>query len=64
MTEVYSENDVELPSPTCCYRFEKSVNLSFMLEFKSDVIKDVSSAKMFPSFAAVKVLTVERSKLD
>ena len=27
-----------------------------MLEFKSDVIKDVSSAKMSYSFAAVKVL--------
>ena len=28
------------------YLFVKSVNLSFILEFKSDVIKDVSSAKM------------------
>ena len=42
--------------PVVAYLFVKSVNLSFMLEFKSDVIKDVSSAKMSHSFAAVKVL--------
>ena len=42
--------------PVFAYLFVKSVNLSFMLEFKSDVIKDVSSAKMSHSFAAVKVL--------
>ena len=34
----------------------KSANLSFMLEFKSDVIKDVSSTKMSHSFAAAEVL--------
>ena len=38
------------------YLFVKSVNLHFMFEFQSDVIKDVSSAKMSHSFAAVKVL--------
>ena len=36
--------------------FVKSVNLSFILEFKSDIIKGVSSAKMSHSFAAVEVL--------
>ena len=36
--------------------FAKSVNLSFMLVFKSDVIKDISSAKMSHSFKAVEVL--------
>ena len=38
------------------YMFVKSVNLSFILEFKSDIIKGVSSAKMSHSFAAVEVL--------
>ena len=42
--------------PAAVYLFVKSVNLYFMLEFQSDVIKDVSSAKMSHSFAAVKVL--------
>ena len=42
--------------PVVVYLFVKSVNLSFMLEFKFDVIKDVSSSKMSYSFAAVKVL--------
>ena len=32
--------------PAAVYLFVKSANLSFMLEFKSDVIKDVSSAKV------------------
>ena len=38
------------------YLFMESVNFSFKLEFKSDIIKDVSSAKMSHSFAAVEVL--------
>ena len=42
--------------PFAVYLFVKSVNLFFMLEFKFDVIKDVSSAKMSHSFAAVEVL--------
>ena len=42
--------------PVFAYLFVKSINLSFMLEFKSDVIKNVISAKMSHSFAAVKVL--------
>ena len=32
--------------PAAAYLCVRSVNLSFMLEFKSDVIKDVSSAKI------------------
>ena len=36
--------------------FLKSVNLLFMLKFKSDVIKDASSANMSHSLAVVKVL--------
>ena len=42
--------------PVVVYLFVKSANLSFLLEFKSDVIKDVSSAKISHSFPAVKVL--------
>ena len=42
--------------PAVVYLFLKSANLSFMLEFKSDVITEVSSAKMSHSFAAAKVL--------
>ena len=42
--------------PVAVYLFRKSVNLSFILEFKSGVIKEVSSAKMPHSFAAVEVL--------
>ena len=42
--------------PLVVYLFVKSVTLSFILEFKSDIIKDVSSSKMSHSFAAVKVL--------
>ena len=42
--------------PVSVYLFVKSVNLSFMLEFKSAVIKEVSSAKMSHSFVAAKVL--------
>ena len=38
------------------YLFLKSVNLLFMLKFKSDVIKDASSANMSHSLAVVKVL--------
>ena len=43
--------------PVALYLFMESVNFSFKLEFKSDIIKDVSSAKMSHSFAAVEVLT-------
>ena len=42
--------------PVAVYLFVKSVNLSLMLEFKSGVIRDVSSTKMPHSFAAVEVL--------
>ena len=42
--------------PVALYLFMESVNFSFKLEFKSDIIKDVSSAKMSHSFAAVEVL--------
>ena len=42
--------------PVTVYLFVKSVNLSFRLEFKSDVINDISSAKMSHSFAVVEVL--------
>ena len=42
--------------PLGVYLFVKSVTLSFILEFKFDIIKDVSSSKMPHSFAAVKVL--------
>ena len=42
--------------PVVLYMFVKSVNFSFILEFKSDVIKGVSSAKMSHSFPAVEVL--------
>ena len=38
------------------YLFVKFLNLSFILEFKSDIIKGVSSAKMSHSFAAVEEL--------
>ena len=38
------------------YLFANSVNLSFMLVSKSDVIKDVSSAKLSYSLVAAKVL--------
>ena len=44
------------PRQPVVYLFVKSVNLSFKLGFKSDVIKDVSSAKMSHSFTALKVL--------
>ena len=49
-TKNYSRQSVAL------YLFMESVNFSFKLEFKSDIIKDVSSAKMSHSFAAVEVL--------
>ena len=42
--------------PVVVYLFEKSVNLLFTLEFKSDVIKGVNSAKMSHSFTTLKVL--------
>ena len=42
--------------PVALYLFMESVNFSFKLKFKSDIIKDVSSAKMSHSFAAVEVL--------
>ena len=35
----------------------KFVNFSFLVEFKLNVLKDVSSTKMPNSFAAVQVLT-------
>ena len=38
------------------YLFAKSAKLSFMLEFKSDIIEDVISTKMTHPFAVVKVL--------
>ena len=47
----------ELPSPTCCCSSVViSVNLSFTLEFKTDLIKGVSSAKISHSVAAVEIL--------
>ena len=50
-------NNMELPhQPVVPSLFLKYVNLSFQMEFKSDVIKDISSAKMPGSFAAVEVL--------
>ena len=42
--------------PVAVYLFIKLLNMSFMLDFKSDVIKDFVSAKMLHSFTAVKVL--------
>ena len=41
--------------PVTVYLFVISINFSFMLEFKPDVIKDISSAKMSHSFAAVEI---------
>ena len=41
--------------PVAVYLFVKSMNLPFMSEFKSDFLKDVSSAKMSHSFVAVEV---------
>ena len=42
--------------PVAVYLFAKSVHLSFTLEFKSDVIKDVSSANMSHLYATVEAL--------
>ena len=42
--------------PAVLYLFMTSVIFSLMLKFKSDIIKDVSPAKMSHSFAAGKVL--------
>ena len=39
--------------PVVVYLFVISVNLSFMLQFKSDVMKNISSTKMPHLFAAV-----------
>ena len=44
------------PKSVAVYLFVKTVNLFFILEFKSDVIKDVSSAKLSHSLVAAKVL--------
>ena len=49
-----TENYSRQPVVVCL--FVKPVNMFFILEFKSDVIKDVSSAKMSHSFTVVKVL--------
>ena len=42
--------------PVAVYLFVKSVNLSFMLKSKSDVIKKVSYAKISHLFTVVEVL--------
>ena len=42
--------------PVAVYLSIKLLNLSFMLEFKSDVIKDFVSGKMLHTFAAVEIL--------
>ena len=42
--------------PAVVYLFIKSVNLPFMLQLKSNFIKDVSSSNASHSFAAVQVL--------
>ena len=42
-----------LRQPVAVYLFVKCVNLYFMLEFKSDVIKDVNFTKIYHLFAAV-----------
>ena len=42
--------------PVAVYLLAKSVDLSFTLEFKSDVIKDVSSANMSHLYATVEAL--------
>ena len=44
------------PQLVVVYLFLKSLNLSFMLEFQSDVIYDATSANMFHLFTAVEVL--------
>ena len=52
---VFTTGNHPLQPVTVCL-FVKSANLSFMLQFKSDIIKHVSSTKMFHLFATVKVL--------
>ena len=47
---------MDLLSPFTMGNFVKFVNFSCMLESKSDVIKDVSSAKLYDLLVAVKVL--------
>ena len=42
--------------PALVHLLVKSINLSFMVEFKSDVSKDISSAKMSHSFTAANIL--------
>ena len=42
--------------PVAVYQFAISVNVSFTLEFKSDLIKSISSAKISRSLAAVERL--------
>ena len=42
--------------PAAAFLFLNSVDLSFLMEIKSDVIKDISFAKMSESFATVELL--------
>ena len=49
--------------PVAVYLFIISVNLPFMLEFKSDFVKDITSANMSHLFAGVELL-IKRTRFE